>query len=205
MTTYTDPQGNEIPAKYVKPYDRERDRIAKRILARWEKAQAMLAKVKADTLADIAALQAKAEKTAGVNLGGKKGNIQFRDFAGRITIGLDIQARTEFDERLNLAQTLIMEAVQEMSADANNADLVEIATKAFQPRKSGKLDMQRVRDLRTYNVRHPKWKKACEIIADCERKIGSREYIRVAVRTAPDANPSPILLDIAAISTEEGK
>lgn len=204
-TKYIDPQGNEVPAKYMKPYDKERDRIARRILARWEKEQEALRKVKRDTLADIDRLQKLAEKSSGVSLGGKKGNIQFRSFDGSITVALDIQARTEFDERLALAQTLIMQAVEEMAKDSSNADLVEIATRAFQPRSSGRLDMQRVRDLRTYNVRHPKWKKACDIIADCERKIGSRQYVRVLKRAAANVKPEPVTLDIATLAVDEEK
>jgi len=202
--TMTDAAGNAVPVQYIKPYDRERDKLARRILARWEKARETLRRTKADTLADIARLQSLAEKAEGVSLGGRQGNVQFRSFDGSVTVSLDVQARTEFDERLALAQALIMEAVREISADAANADLVEIATRAFQPRASGRLDMQRVRDLRTYNVRNPKWRRACEIIADCERKIGAREYVRVAVRRAPDLTPEPVVLDIARISTEGG-
>lgn len=198
-TKYIDPQGNEVPAKYVQPYDKLRDRIALRVLARWEKAEDMLRKVKRETLEDIASLQAAAAKTTGVSLGGKQGNMQFRSFNGAITIALDNQARTEFDERLSMAQSLIMEAVKEMSKDASNADLVEIATRAFQPRSSGRLDMQRIRDLRTYKVKNAKWRKACEIIADCERKIGSRQYVRVFRRRDAAIKPEPILLDLAVL------
>ena len=41
----TDASGQAVPAKYVKPYDRLRDRKAARIRARWEKARAMLMQV----------------------------------------------------------------------------------------------------------------------------------------------------------------
>ena len=201
--TMTDPAGQAVPYAYVKTYDRERDKIARRILARWEKTRKALRRCKIETLSDISRLQALAEKTEDVSLGGKRGNMQFRSFDGAVTVSLDVQARTEFDERLALAQALIMEAVREISADAANADLVEIATRAFQPRSSGRLDMQRVRDLRTYNVKHAKWKRACEIIADCERKIGTREYVRVAVRRAPDLVPEPVVLDIARIDAHQ--
>ncbi len=198
--TYTDPAGDKIPAKYVKPYDRLRDQIANRILAKWQTEEDRLRKIKTETLEMVDRLVTAAAKDAGVkDLGGKAGNIQFRSFDGTITIAVDAAKKTEFDERLALAQQLIMEAVHEIAADAKNADLVEIATKAFQPRRSGNLDMQRIRDLRTYRVSHPKWKKACEIISDCERTIGHRRYIRVSVRQTPDASPINITLDIASL------
>jgi hypothetical protein len=196
---YTDPGGEKVPARYVKPYDRLRDKIARQIERDWQAEQVRLAACKARTVAAIQKLQDAAAAEAGVDLGGTKGNLQFRSFDGGITISLDRQYRTEFDERLQFAQALIKEAVAEMTEGANNADLAEIATKAFTPRKSGNLDMQRIRDLRTYNVSHAKWRQACEIISDCERTVAFRDYIRVAVRTAPDASPENIHLDIAKL------
>lgn len=195
---YTDPQGDKVLEKYVKPYDRKRDRIARRIYARWMKAQDMLRDVKRETLEDIRQMMIAAQNEAGASLGGVKGNAQFRSFDGSITVSLDQQAKTEFDERLGVAQQLIMEAVKEMTLDAS-ADLAEIAIKAFQPRKSGRLDMQRIRDLRNYNVNNAKWKQACKIIGECERKIGSLEYVRVTFRRNKDTKPEPVRLDIAMI------
>jgi len=64
--------------------------------------------------------------------------------------------------------------------------------------------MQRIRDLRTYNVRHPKWKKACKIISECERAIGHREYITVTVRENAADKPRSIYLDIARVNPPEG-
>lgn len=202
-TYYTDPQGEKVLAKYVPAYDRKRDRIARRIYARWMKAQELLRQVKTETLRDIEHMMIEAQNAAGVSLGGVKGNVQFRSFDGNITVSLDQQAKTEFDERLALAQNLIMEAVREMT-DGVNADLAEIAIKAFQPRKSGRLDMQRIRDLRNYKVKNAKWVQACKIIGECERKIGSLQYVRVTVRRNKDTKPEPVRLDIASIDVENG-
>jgi hypothetical protein len=197
--TYTDPAGQQVPAKYVPAYDKLRDQIARRIARRWQDEQARLAQIKAETVTDIEKLIEAAAKAADVSsLGGEKGNVQFRSFDGSITIGRDRQFRTEFDERLQFAQQLINQAIAELT-DGSNADLAEIARKAFQPRKTGNLDMQRIRDLRTYNVRHPKWRQACEIISECERTVAYRDYIRVAVRQSSDAKPTAIILDIASL------
>jgi hypothetical protein len=190
----------------VKSYDKLRDQVARRIEKLWRDEHDRLRKVKAETVCQIEKLRVAAAAEAGVpELGGEKGNLQFRSFDGAITVSLDRQYRTEFDERLRFAQQLILEAVAEIAANVENADIVEIARRAFQPRKSGNLDMQRIRDLRTYNVRHPKWKQACEIISECERVVAHRDYIRVAVRNAPDGKPEPIVLDIAAVEAGEGQ
>ena len=197
---YTDANGDQVAAKYVKPYDKERDKIATQIARLWLAEEQRIIKIKEQTIALIEKLQNAAAKDSGVpSLGGKKGNIQFRSFDGTITIGLDNAKRTEFDERLQLAQELIMQAVKELSDGEHNADLIELATRAFQPRKSGTLDMQRIRDLKTYNVKHPKWQQAIDIITKCERTIGHRQYVRVAVRDQDAKSPRNILLDIAKV------
>lgn len=199
-THYTDPNGEIVPAQYVKPYDKHRDRLARKIAAEFAAERERLKAIRTRTLSRVMELQDKAAEAADIKaLGGKQGNVQFRSFDGLITIRVDNARRTEFDERLQLAQQLIMEAVQEMAQGDHNADLVEIATKAFKPRRNGNLDMQRIRDLRNYNVKHAKWKKACEIISDCERTIGHRKYIRVSVKANQDATPDNIILDIAAL------
>ncbi len=209
--TYTDPTGDTVSAKWVPAYDKLRDQIAERIAKPWADEEARLAKLKSATIADIEKLVEAAEKTAGVSLGGAKGNLQFRSFDGSITISMDRQYRTEFDERLQLAQQLITEAVKEMresiivtdaataKARQNIEDLGVVATGAFQPRKNGNLDRQRIRDLRKMPVRHQKWQQAMAIIGICERTVAFRDYIRVAVRLAPDAKPQPITLDIASL------
>jgi len=197
---YIDPLGQTVPAAYVKPYDKKRDRIANRIELMWRNERARLAKLKLATIALIEELQAEAAKTAAApNLGGEQGNVQFRNFDGLTTIRLDNAKRTEFDERLQIAQRLIMDAVAELASGVTDHDLVEMVTRAFAPGKSGNLDMSRIRDLRNYNVKHAKWKKAIEIINECERTIGHKQYVRVEVRADRDAKPEAIKLDIASL------
>ena len=48
--TMIDAQGRVVPLSYVNTFDRDRDRVARRILARFNKAQNYLARVKAETL-----------------------------------------------------------------------------------------------------------------------------------------------------------
>lgn len=197
---FVDALGQQVPVKYVKAYDRLRDKIARSIARDWKAEQVRLEALKNSTIDRIEQLRKASAKEAGVKeLGGREGYIQFRSFDGSITVRLDNAKRTEFDERLELAQRLIMEAVRELSQDSQNADLVEIATRAFQPRKGGNLDMQRIRELRSYKVSHPKWKQAVQIISDCERVIGHRRYVRVDVREDAGKEPASICLDISRL------
>ena len=97
--TMVDALGRSVPVEYVDAFDRARDKAARRILARYKKAEEYLTRVKAETLADIAALRAD----------GKTGNFQFQSFDGLIRVRLDARTAIEFDHRFNEAQDLIFQ------------------------------------------------------------------------------------------------
>jgi len=201
---YIDPDGNTVPAKHVSAYDRKRDAIANRIFNLWGAEEQRLTSLQAATNRLLDELRAAAAKEAGVKLGGAKGYLQFRSFDGRIIIRFENRSKTEFDERISLVQQLIREAIDELAADAGRGakvqELRKVADAAFKPRgKDGRLDRQRVRDIATVQVDHPKWRKAAELIRECDKVVGHQEYVRVAKRLAPEAEPIPIILDIAKV------
>lgn len=202
--TYLDPSGAEIPAKYVSAYDRKRDSIANRIYALWGAEEQRLTALKAATNRLLDELREAAAREAGVKLGGSKGYLQFRSFDGRIVIRFENRSKTEFDERISIVQQLIREAIDELAADAGRSgkvlELRKVADAAFKPRgKDGRLDRQRVRDVAAVQVDHPKWRKAAELIRECDKVVGHQEYVRVAKRLAPDSEPIPVVLDIAKV------
>jgi hypothetical protein len=202
--TYIDPEGNEVLAKYVPAYDKKRDRIAMRIYDIWGRAEQLLTSVKAETNRLIDEMRETAAKDSGVKLGGSKGYLQFRSFDGKTIIRFENRAQMEFDERLVLVQQLINEAIDDLAANSGrNARILElrkVADAAFRPRgKDGKLDRQRVRDIAGCHVDHPKWRKAAEIVRECDQVIGHRQYVRVARRMAPGAEAVPIVLDISKV------
>ncbi|NCC94455.1 MAG: DUF3164 family protein, partial [Opitutae bacterium] len=176
----------------------------------WQRARAALEAVSARTNARLDKIRKLAAKQAGVQLGGAKGYFQLRSFDGKIIVRFENVAVQEFDERLELAQGLVFEAIDEcakIGATGNDRvqkaaveDLRKIASDAFRPRgREGKIDRQRVRDLLKINVAHDKWRKAQDIIRDCDRTIGHRAYVRVAVQADPKAKPEPIILDICKV------
>lgn len=58
MATMMDAQGREVPAQYVKGYDKLRERLARRCVARWRKMRQALERCYAETAADIEAVSA---------------------------------------------------------------------------------------------------------------------------------------------------
>ena len=105
--TMTDAQGQQVPLAYVKPYDRERDRLARRNKARWEKARAVIERVYQETAADLESIEALAADGRQDRALGKKGNFQFTSFDGLIQISRSARYELRFDERLRTAQEII--------------------------------------------------------------------------------------------------
>lgn len=202
---YIDPSGEKIPAKYVSAYDKKRDRIAIQIARLWLDERKRLESVKEKTFALIEEVRQAAAKDSKVKLGGKKGYMQFRDFRSHVVVRFENRAKMEFDERLALVQQLITQAIEDLAGDSGrNARILElrkVADAAFRPRgKDGKLDRQRVRDIANVQVDHPKWRKAAEIIRECDRIVGHKPYIRVLMTNDPAVEKhQPITLDISQI------
>ena len=92
--TMVDGSGNAIPVKYVKPYDRKRDKIARRIEQRFDRGRELIRRIYEDTLADIDEL-VQAAGADGLVLGGTKGNVQFQSFDRLIQVGIEARYNVE--------------------------------------------------------------------------------------------------------------
>lgn len=210
---YINPLGNEVPPESVSTYDKKRDQIVRRIHAIWARAQQQLRLAKIQTDANLDMVRKLAAKQTGVKLGGSKGYFQLRSYDGKKIVRFENVPVQEFDERLEQVQRLVSETIDECTligsagivpSDVSKVTAIQelrtIASDAFRPRgREGKIDRQRVRDLLNIAVGHPKWRKAQDIIRECDRTIGHRAYVRVATQAHSKAKPEPILLDIAKV------
>lgn len=206
---YVNPLGNEVPPESVSKFDKERDRIVRRIHAIYAKAHEQLRTAKVQTDANLDLIRKLAAKQTGVKLGGAKGYFQIRSFDGKIIVRFENVAVKEFDERLETVQRLVFEAIDEKASAASVGDekqkkdvqdLRNLAADAFRPRgREGKIDRQRVRDLLNIAFDHEKWRQAQKIIRECDRTVGHRAYVRVAVQASPKAKAEPIILDICKV------
>lgn len=194
----TDAAGKSVPMEYVKPYDRERDRVARRVLKRFEGARAYIAQVKADTLADIAGLQRYGLKD-GEAVGGVKGNVQFSSFDSLIRVRLDARTMVEFDDRFRQAQELIFEYADELAGATGEQDIVTIIRAAFKPNAGGMLARSRVMGLFRLNIKAEKWLRAMDLLKECQFVKSGKSYLYVETRVSLETDFEMIPLDIAAI------
>lgn len=194
----TDAQGNAVPVRYVKGYDRERDRVARRCLARWLKMRLALERCYAETAADIEAIEAAAaEGREGCRKLGVKGNFQFQSFDGQIAVSRSARYELRFDERLRTAQEIIEEIIRQ-KAEGVDADLAELVKGIFRPTSNGLLSQARVMGLFRLRISHPRWAEAMDLIrASIETRKG-KNLLTVRRKANRDAEWESVLLDIAA-------
>jgi hypothetical protein len=198
----TDAAGDQVPVKYVTQYDRERDRIARRILARWLKARKMIEEVYAETSEDLEHIeQMAAEGRTGARKLGVKGNFQFMSFDALISICRSARYELLFDERLKIAQDIINEIVAE-KATGIDEDVAEILRNVFRPTRDGFLSQARVMGLFRLKIKHPRWSEAMDLIRDSIQARKGKNLLAVRRKAHRDANWESILLDIAATNQD---
>ena len=197
--TMTDAQGNEVALKYVKGYDRERDRLARRILKRWQAARATLERIYAETSADLDTMERMAADGRKAKLGAK-GNFQFTSFDGSIQVARKARYELRFDERLRVAQSIIEEIVKE-KAEGVDEDLAEMVRGIFRPTSDGLLSQARVMGLFRLRIKHPRWSEAMDMIRESIEARRTNSILSVAERQAGGAWAG-VLLDIAKVGDD---
>lgn len=198
-----DAAGTVVPLKYVKAYDKQRDRVARRCLARWEKAREAIERVYADTEADLAEIEvAAAGGRTGMRGLGTKGNFQFMSFDGLIAVARSARYELSFDERLRMAQAMI-EAIIKEKTSGIDADLTELLRNVFRPTSDGLLSQARVMGLFRLKIGHPKWAQAMELIRESIQSRKSKNLLSVKFKKSRDEEWESILLNVAAIAESE--
>ncbi len=195
--TMIDARGREIPVEYVPKYDRARDRVVRRIHREAVKTHERLAAFRESARGMILDFVRKAAEDHDMALGGEKGNITLRSFDGLLKVQLAVQDHLDFNEKLGMAQTLIGEYLQEISKGADPA-LVKIVHRAFYADQRGRLRTNAVLALRNLAIKHPKWRRAMEIIVESIVVASSKQYVRVYARPDTNSDFAMLSLDIAS-------
>ena len=194
LTTMTDSNGNAIPLKYVSAYDKARDRVTRRILARFEKARAALEAVVADSIKDLDEL-AKLKESLGA-----KGNFSARSFDGLIQVSIRQQYNIRLDERVIRARELMMEYINGVLDRVDSVDVSALrllVTEAFKANSQGYLSTGRVLSLMRMEVNDAKWREAKMILQEAPKPEKGKQYLICEARKSTQGDFKAIRLDIA--------
>ena len=202
ITTMTDSMGNQIPLKYVSAYDKARDRVTRRILARFEKARANLETVVSDSIKDLDDLSKLKDSL------GEKGNFSARSFDGLIQVAIRQQYNIRLDERVIHARELMMEYVNSVLDRVDGVDVSALrllVMEAFKANSQGFLSTGRVLSLMRMEVNNDKWREAKMILQAALKQEKGKQYLICEVRNTTQGDFKAIRLDIADCWPEVAK
>lgn len=170
-------KGHLIPVDKIKEIDKLRDETVKKLVKQALELQKTMRAAKDALFGEFNDFVALSAQEYDTKLGGKKGNVSIMSFDGQFKIQIAISDNLVFDERLQVAKSLVDECLREWTADSND-NIKAIIDNAFAVDKEGKINIRRVLSLRSLNIIDEKWQKAMNAISDATQIVSSKEYIR---------------------------
>lgn len=191
-----DAEGRWVDWSLVKAKDQLMDEAVRKIIAYAADLSAQVTRFRRHTEQDIASIIAMLEQEYGVSVGGPGGNFMLRTFDDLMRVELKVGKFMEFGPEIHIAKALIDEYLRELTTDVV-PELRMLVMRAFQVDKKGKLDRQRILDLKTHDIRDARWLRAMQAIADSERTVMVREYLHFRVRKSHQEEHRAITINLA--------
>lgn len=196
MKTMMDAAGNEVPAIYVKKYDKLRDKLVRKIETRWEKARVQLEAVMAETLADVEELTKARTDETGVTMA-DKGNFRVSSFDGNSAVELRQSYRIYLDDRVKEAQKIMIEwaaGIADQIEDSRpRALMMQLIQEAFSANASGSLPVGKILSLLHRDIPA----RAKKLLEDAITPEKGKCYITVMKRQSRQHDMERIALDIS--------
>lgn len=174
-------KGHLVPQSSVKEIDKLRDDVVKKMVEKSKELNQVMRDTKEVMFSEFENFVDVSAQEYDTKIGGEKGNTSLFSYDGQFKVQLAVNDNIVFDERLQVAKSLIDECLNEWTADSND-NIKALIGNAFQVDKEGKINTRRVLGLRSLKISDPKWLKAMEAISESIQVISSKEYIRVYER-----------------------
>jgi hypothetical protein len=193
-----DAMGRFVPDTLIKPIDRLRHDLVCELVLQARRESEALKGLKVDMLGQIEAFVELSAERYGAVVGGHKGNLTLMSFDGRFKIQRQIQEHLVFDERLQVAKSLIDDCITEWS-EGSSVQIRALVEHAFRVNQEGKVSTTSVLGLRRLDITDPKWLKAMQAISDSVQCAGSKTYVRIYERIGDTDAWRPISLDFSGV------
>lgn len=191
--------GNTIHPERVNIEDKLKDEMIENILKKATAVTETIKKFKDEAYDEVDSyFYLLLEKYGVENKKGAKG-YTLENFSGTAKIQVATADNIMFDEKLQIAKKKIDECIHEILKDVNSIDGQQLINNAFEVDKKGEVNPRKILALRSYNITHPKWLEAMEIIAESIEIVSTKEYIRFYTRDDIKEAYKQVTLDIAGV------
>lgn len=191
-----DARGALVPEELIKPADKLEHETVRRIMGFGIALSEQISRFKAHTFEDLGAFDALLAQDYGLTKGGPKGNRTYTSYDGLMRVSIRVADLIDFGPGLQTAKALIDECLNEWAADSR-AEIRAIVTRAFNTDKEGQINRSEVFMLLRLDIADPRWQEAMRAIREAIRTVGSKTYVRLETREAPDASWSAVTIDLA--------
>lgn len=194
MVMWIDGQGLEVPEKYIRESDKNRDALVEKMVNKARQLNIIINNAKRQMEQEIAAyLQDTAKREGEKWVGGTT----LYNFSMDEAIVIRIAKKWTFDEKLNMAKAKIDKCIESWSGDSNEK-LVALVNRAFKVDSKNEVDAQQVIGLRQFNFTDKLWVEAMELIADSQKVQSTKTYFYFQ-EAGEDGKLKSIVLDFAAM------
>ncbi|OYZ76074.1 MULTISPECIES: DUF3164 family protein [unclassified Polaromonas] len=190
--------GGFTPISKIKDIDKDRDAVVRQLCGKALEASAALLAFKTSAMQFFNEFVDRSLAEYDAKLGGKKGNVTLHSYDGSYKIIRQIAETLVFDERLQVAQSLISECIHTWSKGSNE-NIKAIVDQAFKTDKAGKINTGAVLNLRALKITDEKWLRAMDAISDSIKSVGTKAHIRFYYRDALSGEYVAIPLDAASV------
>jgi hypothetical protein len=190
--------GHFVPVEQIQEVDIIRDDLVNRIVQNAKRLQQDMREYKERTIREIDSFIDLSAEQYGTQFGGAKGNVTLTSYDGKYRVQIKNQTYIAFDERLQVAKTLIDELIHEWTKDSDGK-IKALIEHAFQTDKEGNINKGRVLSLFRLKIDDPKWLKAMDAIRDSMQASHSKEYLSLYERVGNEDKYVRISLDMAGL------
>lgn len=183
-----DSQGNwinrnnrPIPEANVDPVAKKRDAAVTRMLAEARELEAKMRLVKEKILNEVMQYITELQAANGIKKQETKGNYTLSDYANLNQVEVSINNVVEFDERLNLAKSLIDKCLIKWTKRGNQ-NVRAIVNDAFDVDKKGNVNKMRIFSLMSLKINDKDWEKAMELIRSSMQVTSTKQYLNIRTR-----------------------
>lgn len=135
----------------------------------------------------------------GITLGGTKGNVTLTNYDQTERIIRSISETIDLDERMVVAQELMTQYANTLSQTTQNEEVKALINWAFQADRKGKLNTNRILELRKLKITHETWQRAMDALNESLFVAGSKTYYRVYQRPTPEDEYKQISLEMSKV------
>lgn len=169
--------GAYVPVERIKEVDLLRDALVRELCGHAATLGEKLAAFRARASAEIGAFADVSAEEHGVKLRGRKGGFSLMSYDGLLKIVVDNDTLIAVNEKVTIAREAVFSCVRRWTEGAN-ANLAEIARRAFETDRQGHLSLARLLTLRSYRIDDTEWASAMDALGQGLTAYGSKTYVR---------------------------